>query len=61
MSRDPFRFEEDRVILLDQTLLPDREETIEIRDARAMADRVRVAVQQGSKSAAGAGGAASAK
>jgi len=46
MSRDPFRFEEDRVILLDQTLLPDREETIEIRDARAMADAIsRLAVR----------------
>src|SRR6185436_2099358 len=46
MSRDPFRFEEDRVILLDQTLLPDREETIEIRDAREMADAIsRLAVR----------------
>jgi len=46
MSRDPFRFEGDRVILLDQTLLPDREETIEIRDARAMADAIsRLAVR----------------
>ena len=46
MSRDPFRFEGDRVLLLDQTLLPDREETIEIRDARAMSDAIsRLAVR----------------
>ena len=46
MSRDPFRFEGDRVLLLDQTLLPDREEMIEIRDARAMADAIsRLAVR----------------
>lgn len=46
MSRDPFRFEGDRVLLLDQTLLPDREETIEIRDARSMADAIsRLAVR----------------
>lgn len=46
MSRDPFRFEGDCVLLLDQTLLPDREETIEIRDARAMADAIsRLAVR----------------
>jgi methylthioribose-1-phosphate isomerase len=46
VSRDPFRFEGDRVLLLDQTLLPDREETIEIRDARSMADAIsRLAVR----------------
>jgi methylthioribose-1-phosphate isomerase len=46
VSRDPFRFEGERVLLLDQTLLPDREETIEIRDARAMADAIsRLAVR----------------
>lgn len=46
MSRDPFRFEGDHVLLLDQTLLPDREETIEVRDARAMADAIaRLAVR----------------
>ena len=46
MSRDPFRFEGDHILLLDQTLLPDREETIEIRDARAMADAIsRLAVR----------------
>ncbi|HEX5030899.1 MAG TPA: S-methyl-5-thioribose-1-phosphate isomerase [Candidatus Eisenbacteria bacterium] len=46
MSRDPFRFEGDHVLLLDQTLLPDREETIEIQDARAMADAIsRLAVR----------------
>ena len=46
MSRDPFRFEGDRVLLLDQTLLPDREETIEVRDAPQMADAIaRLAVR----------------
>ena len=46
MSRDPFRFEGDHILLLDQTLLPDREETIEIRDARSMADAIsRLAVR----------------
>ena len=46
MSRDPFRLEDGRVLLLDQTLLPDREETIEIADARAMADAIfRLAVR----------------
>jgi methylthioribose-1-phosphate isomerase len=33
----PFEFEHDRILLLDQTLLPEREDWIEIRDAAAMA------------------------
>ena len=37
MTLAPFRLEQDRVLLLDQTLLPDREEWIEIRDADGMA------------------------
>ena len=41
MTLAPFRLEEDRVLLLDQTLLPDREEWIEIRDANEMADAIR--------------------
>lgn len=36
----PFQFEPDRVLLLDQTLLPEREEWIEIRDPAAMASAI---------------------
>ena len=36
----PIRLEGDRVLLLDQTLLPEREEWVEIRDARAMAGAI---------------------
>lgn len=36
----PFRLEGDRILLLDQTLLPDREEWIEIRDAEEMASAI---------------------
>lgn len=42
----PFRLEADRVLLLDQTLLPEREEWIEVRDASAMAEAItRLAVR----------------
>ena len=48
-------------VLMDRGLVRSLRQDEVLRDARAMADRVRVAVQQGSKGAAGAGGAASAK
>ena len=48
-------------VLMDRGLVRSLRQEEVLRDARAMADRVRVAVQQGSKSAVGAGGAASAK
>ena len=38
---DPFRFDENRLMLLDQTRLPDREEWIEIRDAASMVEAIR--------------------
>jgi methylthioribose-1-phosphate isomerase len=37
---EPIRLEGDRVLLLDQTLLPEREEWIEVRDADAMASAI---------------------
>ena len=46
MTLAPFRLEQDRVLLLDQTLLPDREEWIDIPDADAMANAIaRLAVR----------------
>ncbi|HET9250894.1 MAG TPA: S-methyl-5-thioribose-1-phosphate isomerase [Candidatus Eisenbacteria bacterium] len=46
MSFAPFRLEGDRLLLLDQTLLPEREVWIEVRDATAMADAIaRLAVR----------------
>jgi methylthioribose-1-phosphate isomerase len=42
----PFRLEDDRVLLLDQTLLPEREDWIEVRDAAGMASAIaRLAVR----------------
>jgi methylthioribose-1-phosphate isomerase len=38
---DPFRFEGDRIFLLDQTLLPARESWIEIEDAPSMVEAIR--------------------
>jgi methylthioribose-1-phosphate isomerase len=40
VTLDPFRLESDHVLLLDQTLLPDREEWIEVRDAASMATAI---------------------
>ena len=37
MTLDPLRFEPDRVLVLDQTLLPGEEKWIDVRDADAMA------------------------
>ena len=37
MTLDPLRFETDRVLVLDQTLLPGEEKWIDVRDAGAMA------------------------
>ena len=38
---DPFRLEADRILLLDQTLLPARESWIEIQDAASMVEAIR--------------------
>ena len=40
MTLEPFRLEQNHVLLLDQTLLPAREVWIEIRDAASMADAI---------------------
>lgn len=40
MTVDPFRLEADRVVLLDQTLLPEEERWIEVADASSMAEAI---------------------